>query len=58
MNPPGGSNRSPLPPSKPTGSLPDDFRAQAPAVSLPKGGGAISSIGEKFSANPVTGCCR
>ncbi len=28
---------------------------QAPAVTLPKGGGAIRGIGEKFSANPVTG---
>ena len=27
----------------------------APAVSLPKGGGAIRGIGEKFAANPVTG---
>ena len=26
-----------------------------PAVSLPKGGGAIRGIGEKFSSNPVTG---
>ena len=26
-----------------------------PAISLPKGGGAIRSIGEKFAANPVTG---
>jgi RHS repeat-associated protein len=26
-----------------------------PAVSLPKGGGAIKGIGEKFAANPVTG---
>jgi hypothetical protein len=26
-----------------------------PAVSLPKGGGAIRSIGEKFGTNPVTG---
>jgi hypothetical protein len=26
-----------------------------PAVTLPKGGGAIRGIGEKFSANPVTG---
>jgi len=25
------------------------------SISLPKGGGAISSIGEKFSVNPVTG---
>jgi RHS repeat-associated protein len=27
----------------------------APQVSLPKGGGAIRGIGEKFAANPVTG---
>lgn len=27
----------------------------APVVSLPKGGGAIRGIGEKFGANPVTG---
>src|SRR6476620_8700998 len=26
-----------------------------PQVSLPKGGGAIRGIGEKFAANPVTG---
>ena len=26
-----------------------------PAISLPKGGGAIRGMGEKFSANPVTG---
>jgi len=26
-----------------------------PSISLPKGGGAISGIGEKFVANPVTG---
>lgn len=29
--------------------------ALPPAVSLPKGGGAVRSIGEKFSVNPVTG---
>ena len=27
----------------------------APQLSLPKGGGALRSIGEKFAANPVTG---
>src|SRR5713226_7474678 len=27
----------------------------SPSLSLPKGGGAIRGIGEKFSANPVTG---
>src|SRR6267142_6746329 len=31
------------------------FRVSAPQVSLPKGGGAIKGIGEKFAANPVTG---
>jgi len=30
-------------------------RVQAPAIALPKGGGAIRGIGEKFSSNPVTG---
>jgi RHS repeat-associated protein len=28
---------------------------RVPAISLPKGGGAIRGIGEKFAANPVTG---
>lgn len=31
------------------------FSASAPTLSLPKGGGAIRSMGEKFAANPVTG---
>ena len=30
-------------------------RGPLPQVSLPKGGGAIRGIGEKFTANPVTG---
>jgi hypothetical protein len=33
------------------------FAVSAPAVSLPKGGGAIRGMGEKFAANPVTGTC-
>ncbi|MGH8652997.1 MAG: SpvB/TcaC N-terminal domain-containing protein, partial [Gammaproteobacteria bacterium] len=33
----------------------DGFESRAPAISLPKGGGAIRGIGEKFAANPVTG---
>jgi RHS repeat-associated protein len=38
----------------------DDVEAQGssfapPSISLPKGGGAIQGIGEKFAANPVTG---
>jgi hypothetical protein len=28
---------------------------QPPTISLPKGGGAVRGIGEKFAANPVTG---
>ncbi len=28
---------------------------RAPSITLPKGGGAIRGIGEKFGANPVTG---
>jgi RHS repeat-associated protein len=33
----------------------DRSRLNAPQISLPKGGGAIRGIGEKFAANPVTG---
>jgi hypothetical protein len=33
----------------------DGFRISAPAVALPKGGGTIRGIGEKFAADPVTG---
>src|SRR4051812_23007751 len=33
----------------------DPTAIQAPSISLPKGGGAIRGIGEKFAANPVTG---
>jgi RHS repeat-associated protein len=29
--------------------------SSSPSISLPKGGGAIRGIGEKFAANPVTG---
>ncbi len=32
-----------------------DQQVRAPAITLPKGGGAIRGIGEKFGANPVTG---
>jgi RHS repeat-associated protein len=30
-------------------------RPATPSISLPKGGGAVRGIGEKFAANPVTG---
>lgn len=33
----------------------DKNSSAAPTISLPKGGGAIRGIGEKFAANPVTG---
>lgn len=33
----------------------DSFQVTPPSISLPKGGGAIRGIGEKFTANPVTG---
>ncbi len=33
----------------------DSFAVSAPSVTLPKGGGAIRGVGEKFSVNPVTG---
>lgn len=39
-------------PAKPKGLLP---AVSAPAIALPKGGGAIRGIGEKLAANPVTG---
>src|SRR3954467_7140437 len=32
-----------------------DGQVRAPSIELPKGGGAIRGIGEKFAANPVTG---
>ncbi len=33
----------------------NSFYTTPPSVSLPKGGGAVRGIGEKFAANPVTG---
>ena len=52
-------------PSTPLGEIPKERQPSqttrdatgcgAPAITLPKGGGAIRSIGEKFTANPVTG---
>lgn len=37
-----------------TGSSPSSTNA-LPAIRLPKGGGAVRGMGEKFAANPVTG---
>lgn len=33
----------------------DNFTVAPPSIALPKGGGAIRGMGEKFAANPVTG---
>ena len=41
--------------SEPPATSGPSFLTTPPAVSLPKGGGAIRGIGEKFAANPVTG---
>lgn len=38
---------------EPAGKTP--FFSAAPSISMPKGGGAVHGIGEKFAANPVTG---
>lgn len=37
------------------GSAHEPSQISAPTLSLPKGGGAIRGMGEKFAANPVTG---
>ncbi|MCA9898477.1 MAG: hypothetical protein KC423_01435 [Anaerolineales bacterium] len=44
-------NNSQIADSQPSGSS----AASLPAITLPKGGGAIRGMGEKFAANPVTG---
>jgi hypothetical protein len=44
---------APSPPNP--GSREENRAATTPGIGLPKGGGAIRSMGEKFTANPVTG---
>jgi hypothetical protein len=52
--PEGSSDR--VPASKRQGSQAQPpFAVSAPKIELPKGGGAIRGIGEKFAADPVTG---
>lgn len=41
-----------------TSTSPAEKQPPAPSVSLPKGGGAVRGIGEKFAANPATGTGR
>ncbi|MDP1822771.1 MAG: SpvB/TcaC N-terminal domain-containing protein [Archangium sp.] len=51
--------RGPEPRSESTeGAKEPTFPALAPSLALPKGGGAIRGMGEKFAANPVTGTGR
>lgn len=38
-----------------TRSSPEIFAVKPPTISLPKGGGSIRGLGEKFTANPVLG---
>jgi RHS repeat-associated protein len=56
------ARNTPSPDRQPTTSTHKDAQSDTgnastsmPAISLPKGGGAIRGIGEKFAANPVTG---
>lgn len=44
-----------LRPESPLAESPVDSGPSAPSVTLPKGGGAVRGIGEKFAANPATG---
>jgi RHS repeat-associated protein len=56
--PSGASGPTSPDPGLPQGQAPGDstpFEVSAPTITLPKGGGAIRGIGEKFGVNPVTG---
>src|SRR5947199_9598393 len=57
MNQPITSKPSSNPPqgSQSDSDAKQSFQISAPPISLPKGGGAIRGMGEKFAANPVTG---
>jgi hypothetical protein len=37
------------------GASPERLAVCPPQLTLPKGGGAVRGIGERFGANPVTG---
>ena len=49
------AERKTSPQGEQRGASDEKFGVSAPSITLPKGGGAISGIGEKFAANPVTG---
>ncbi|HEB92097.1 MAG TPA: toxin [Gammaproteobacteria bacterium] len=42
-------------PENTSGIEPNNDQISPPSIALPKGGGAIRGMGEKFAANPVTG---
>ncbi len=48
-------NAAASPETKQEEAAKESFGVTAPSLTLPKGGGAIKGIGEKFTANPVTG---
>src|SRR5262245_16480041 len=48
---------SPRSPADPAQTGPAGADSHIPTIQLPKGGGAIRGMGEKFAANPVTGTC-
>jgi RHS repeat-associated protein len=43
------------PAARPTTAFSTGFSIERPRLNLPKGGGALRSIGEKFATNPVSG---
>lgn len=57
FKPEGGSGQAPVSTASAdkAGSFGSAFEHALPGVNLPKGGGAIRGIGEKFAANPATG---
>ena len=50
---PSGGNTRAVEPTE--AANPSGAASPLPSIGLPKGGGAIRGIGEKFAANPVTG---
>src|ERR1700690_1783150 len=55
-NPEKEQNKTEVTPYNAKEVAPTDKNAfTVPSISIPKGGGAIRGIGEKFTANPVTG---
>ncbi|HBB87907.1 MAG TPA: hypothetical protein DC047_09850 [Blastocatellia bacterium] len=49
------SSQAPQPKNQEAGAAAPSASTRLPSVSLPKGGGAIRGLGEKFGVNPATG---